>query len=185
MRKISFACTLLLAAAITFLAPQAHSQITNRAFDRQSSSLGFSLGFGRYDYFAGVRPLPTFIITYDHALNVPAGPGTISIGGAAGLRPASYRYGNGERDSWMDFMLGARGAYHVTFTSNTKWDVYGGAFLGFGVSTYNGRYSYDRDVYPVVGPFVGTSYRFGRSVGVYSELGYDISFFKIGLNVKF
>ncbi len=162
------------------------------AFEKGSKTLGLSLG-----YYGDVRSLPAFTVMYDQGIINNVGPGTIGIGGIVGAKFASYKYSSGGyKATWANYIVAARGTYHLTILKdkNNKFDPYAGVTVGLRFNNYEDSY-YDHfgyynpnsynSVYPVVGVFVGAKYNFSKNFGAFSELGYDISFFRIGINFNF
>ena len=166
------------------------------AFDEGDNSIGAFIGFGvDYDYFSNASRTPAIGVTFDHGLIPNVGPGTIGLGGVLAYKAAHYNYGsNGYKATWTDFIIGARGTYHLTILKdkNNKFDPYAGITVGLRISSYkntdydarNVRYS-SSSVNPIVGAFLGAKYNFAPSFGAFAELGYDISFLRMGVNFNF
>ena len=166
------------------------------AFVKGSKTLGFALGLGvDYGYYTGASSLPAFGIVYDQGIINNVGPGTIGVGGILAIKTAHYK-AYGYDDRWANYIIGVRGTYHLTLLKdkNNKFDPYAGVTLGVRVYHYredDNIYSYYPDhysggsAYPVVGAFVGAKYNFSKHFGAFTELGYDISFFRIGINANF
>ncbi len=167
------------------------------AFDKGSKTLGLSAGFGLgYGYYGKTVNLPAFVISYDHGIKGDVGPGTIGIGGIVGWKSSHYKYGNGDyRATWTSYIFAARATYHLTVLKdkNNKFDPYAGVTLGVRMYRYKDTY-YDRyggnpynygSMYGVYGAFIGAKYNFAEHFGAFAELGYDISFARLGLCVNF
>jgi len=115
------------------------------------------------------------------------GPGVVTLGGEASFSFFSHHYGNGWNESWINFIFGARAAYHY------GWDVegldtYGGIPLGIGFSAHildehPGSSGYT-PVFPYGGIFFGASYFFTKSLGVNGEVGYNSTYANIGVIYK-
>lgn len=115
------------------------------------------------------------------------GPGVITLGGEAAFSFYSHHYGDGWNESWINFIFGARGAYHY------GWDVegldtYGGIPLGIGFCAsswddHPGNSGYT-PVYPYAGIFFGASYFFTKSIGINGEVGYNATHANIGVVFK-
>ncbi len=115
------------------------------------------------------------------------GPGIITLGGEATFSFFSHHYGQDWNESWLNFIFGARGAWHY------GWDVegldtYGGIPLGIGFSAHiwddhpgNSGYT---PVYPYAGIFFGASYFFNNSFGINGEVGYNSTYANIGVVYK-
>jgi hypothetical protein len=188
-----FAALLFSSAALAQNAP---------AFDKGDNTIGISIGVGAsrhasvYGYgnkFSYVD-LPAFALTYDHGFFGDVGPGTIGIGGIVAYQ-YSYlsKYGNYDA-SWTNFIIGARGTYHLTILKdkNNHFDPYAGVLIGLRIHSYsNTQYDYYDDPYdtggvnPAGGVFVGAKYNFTKAFGAFAEVGYDISIIRIGLNFNF
>lgn len=188
---------LLLAATATDAGAQKKKSTGGKraAFEKGDNTIGIGLGFGvEYNYYGNVVSLPSFVATFDHGMIGNVGPGTIGIGGIVGLKMAHYDYNNGYKARWTNTIIGARGTYHLTILKekNNKFDPYAGVMVGFRILSYsdtyydytNNRYDASR-VYPATGLFVGAKYNFTPSFGAWSELGYDVAFFKLGVNFNF
>ena len=115
------------------------------------------------------------------------GPGVVTLGGEATFSFFTHRYGDGWHESWVNFIFGARGAYHY------GWDVegldtYGGIPLGIGFCIYNWDdhfdYSGSTPVYPYAGVFFGASYFFTKTFGINGEVGYNSTYANIGVIYK-
>ncbi len=167
------------------------------AFDKGSKTLGFSAGFGvAYGYYASTVNLPAFAVNYDQGIIANVGPGTIGIGGLVGYKSSHYKYPSTTyRANWTNIIIAARATYHLTLLKdkNNKFDPYGGVTAGVRINSYKDTYyntlpfnpnSYG-GVSPVMGVFVGAKYNFTPSFGAFGELGYDISFLRLGLCVNF
>jgi hypothetical protein len=115
------------------------------------------------------------------------GPGVLSLGGEVGFSFFSFHFGNGYHESWVNYMFGARGAYHYGWKV-PGLDTYGGLPLGIGFSAH----SYDNyvgyrgytTVFPYFGIFAGASYFFNDRIGLNGELGYNVTYANLGVIIK-
>ena len=115
------------------------------------------------------------------------GPGVITLGGEATFSFFSQHYGEGWHESWVNFIFGARAAFHY------GWDVegldtYAGIPLGMGFCAHGwdnhpGNYGYT-PVYPYAGIFFGATYFFTKSIGINGEVGYNSTFANVGVVFK-
>lgn len=168
-------------------------------FHKGTHTLGVGLGFGvDYDYYGDLTSPPSFVLMYDQGVKDHLGPGNLGIGGVVAVKSSVYKYANGGYKAiWRNYILGVRGTYHLTLLvdKNNKFDPYGGVLAGFRMTTYDDTYynanpgvldpyNYN-NVYPVVGAFLGAKYNFTKRFGAWAEVGYDISFFRMGLCVNF
>ncbi len=205
MKKITIKMVLLFCTVIASLQLTA-GPLKNKkdsgvkpAFDKGSKTLGIFMGIGRnydYSYYSDIDQIPAFGLIYDQGIVGNAGPGTVGIGGMLAYKGASYKYANGKyKATWSNYILAVRGTYHLTILKdkNNKFDPYAGVMFGLRINSYRDTYynnlgynpySYG-SVTPVSGFFVGAKYNFAKNIGAFTELGYDISFFRIGLNFNF
>ncbi len=185
---------LLLAAAGLMLALSANAQKktgARPAFDAGDNAIGIAAGFGpAHTYSLANSYSPAFIINYEHGIVPNLGPGTLAIGGELGWQTSRYNYDyGGYRARWTTFTFAVRGIYHLTILKdkNNKFDPYGGLAAGAYFVSYDndapGAEHYGSA--PFVAPFVGAKYNFTPNFGAWSELGWDIAAFKIGLNFNF
>lgn len=155
-----------------------------------TSVLGFGIGMAnRYYGFSGFSP--GVKVNYEAGL-WQAGPGVVTLGGTFGYTFQSYRnyiIGNGYNYSWHNFIVAARSAWHHNWGVD-KLDTYAGVSAGVRFNIYNddgdpiNNPNY-KTVYPHFGGFVGAAYYFKPALGVFAEVGYDINFVTIGLNLNF
>ncbi|MDR1557649.1 MAG: hypothetical protein LBS88_11585 [Tannerellaceae bacterium] len=89
--------------------------------------------------------------------------------------------------SYNHYVLGARGAFHYQFID--KLDTYGGLMLGYNIAT--ARWAGDGESIGAASGsafgyslFVGGRYFFKPKLGVYSEVGYGISYLSVGVTFK-
>ncbi len=161
------------------------------AFDAGDNAIGIALGFGpSHTYGLASNYSPAFIVNYEHGIVPNLGPGTLAIGGELGWQTSRYDYDyGGYRARWTTFTFAVRGIYHLTILKdkNNKFDPYGGLAAGAYIVSYDND-APGADTYPsapFVAPFVGTKYNFTRAFGAWSELGWDVAVFKLGLNFNF
>ena len=124
---------------------------------------------------------------------LPLGPGILGIGAFVGYQGAAYDLGGGDKWKYTDLMLTLRGAFHYPVLPN--FDAYGGLSLGLrhlGTSfsgpsgtSYNSIGSEASINEAALNLFVGGRYFFTPSIGAFAELGYDQTYLKAGLAVKF
>jgi hypothetical protein len=173
------------------------------AFDKGDNTIGISIGAGvNYAYYNNAVSYPAITLLYDHGTFGDVGPGTIGIGGIIGYKGEHYTYPDYYGDytaSWSHIVIAARGTYHLTILKdkNNKFDPYAGVVLGVRINSYSDTYDdyyyntyhsrlYNRNSADAVkGVFIGAKYNFASHVGVFAELGYDISIVRIGLNFNF
>lgn len=113
---------------------------------------------------------------------------------------SKWNYGNGwnsytynQTDNYRTITVGARGTYH--FFTKEKIDCYASVGLGYNINSYtqttdNPSGGYSRvgaaraSVYSAIN--VGIRYYFTKNIGVYSEVGWDMSVpIQAGVAIKF
>jgi len=162
------------------------------AFAKGDVAISIASGFGvTYDYYGTYVSLPALTIAADVGIINHAGPGNISVGGIVGFKKA-YNHDDTYDATWTNLIIAARGIYHLTIIDNDKFNPYAGVTTGIRINDYHDPYYNDthnpntyQNVYPVIGLFVGARYFFVPSFGGFVELGYDISFLRIGVSFKF
>ena len=158
-------------------------------FDVGTSVVNLGLGLGThytYGIGTGTSVSPAFSASFERGL-VAVGPGIVGVGLFAGYQSASYEY-LGYKDKFTDIIITARAAFHYPLLD--KLDTYGGAGLGLRRVGFSPGFSGPTTVDygstgMVLGLFVGGRYYFTDSIGAFAELGYDQTFLKVGLAVKF
>jgi hypothetical protein len=176
MKKvITFFCFGLMCMA----AQSAHAQAE---IDKGNVLLNAGFGFGYY--YAGGVP---FVASAEWALN-----DAISIGPYFAYTSYSYKWGysiySGRyRYTFVD--VGVRGSYHFNKhlnLSTDKLDLYGGANLGYRVSSFSGDGDFD-DPYPSTlagGIFGGARWYFSDRFAVNGELGFGLAPLYLGVTFK-
>lgn len=197
-----FRLVLATASLISIQALTSNVYAAEPAFDKGSSTIGLSAGFGvSYGYYGSYTSSPALALTFDHGFFPEVGPGTIGIGGILGYKSATYDWGyGGYKAKWTNVIVGVRGTYHLTILKdkNNKFDPYAGVTLGLRFNSYTDSYDewyyqqygihYKNDYSStslVSGVFVGAKYNFVPNFGAFAELGYDISFARIGIHFNF
>lgn len=174
-KSLKFLCVIALVFSATFASAQAR-------YDKGDVLLNAGIGLGYY--FAGGVPV---LLSAEFAVN-----DVISVGPYLGYTSYTYNWGfGGYRWRYTFLDLGVRGSYHFSELfeiRNEKVDVYGGAFLGFVVSSYSGdEFSGYNDPYSGglrLGIHAGARYFFSEKVAGYAELGYGIAPLSLGLTFK-
>jgi len=172
MKKlVKFLCVAVLVFSASFASGQAR-------YDKGDFLLNAGIGLGYY-YASGV-PL---LVSGEWAVN-----DVITVGPYLGY--TSYRYSFYDwKYTFLD--IGVRGSYHFSELfeiRNEKVDVYGGAFLGFLVSSFSGdSFGSRNDPYSGgvrLGIHAGARYFFSEKVAGYGELGYGIAPLSLGVTFK-
>jgi len=185
MKKIFIALLLMLALGAT-----SFSQV----FEKGSQAINLGLGLGNTfpdNSFYGFRP--SLSASYEYGIvEVPMGStltGVVSVGGYLGWAGGTHKYSDDVKYHVTNFYMAARGNYHFIF--HDKLDTYAGIWLGGRISsdswTGDGEYYDDLDDVSsgfAGGFYVGARWYFNDNWAAYSELGYLISFFNIGVTYK-
>jgi|RhiMetdeSRZDD1v2_1073273.scaffolds.fasta_scaffold01293_33 hypothetical protein len=180
MKKISIACSLLL--ALIMAQPGAKAQ-TQSVKGVNYAAAGIGIGtFG----FNGTGGLPV-TLSFDHGFTDKI-TGGLYVGMVRTKYLANYKY--------RYTIAGVRASYHFNEElkiSNPKIDVYGGATLYYRGYTLKYKYTGDGIEYSEkltggsvgVGIHVGGHYFFTDQIGAYADLGYGISPLQLGLVLRF
>jgi len=171
---------LLCVIALVFSASLASGQAR---YDKGDFLLNGGIGLGYY--YAGGVPL---LLSGEWAVT-----DVITVGPYLGYTSYNYNWGSGYRWRYTFLDIGVRGSYHFSELfeiRNEQVDVYGGAFLGFLVSSYSGDSFFGSDNDPYAGGLrlgihAGVRYFFSEKVAGYAELGYGIAPLSLGLTFKF
>lgn len=198
MKKVLF--SLLLVAGAAFGGPTA---AVAQSYGIGTNAVNLGVGFGySIRYYSGVygnsSATPVLSASFEHGMST-LGPGTLGVGAVLSYQGAKWDYTDGYGDqyheTWKTLFFGVRGTWHPDFLVTDKYDIYGGVQLGYYhygysytatgpyVSGYN--YSNPRNSTVGFGAFVGGRYYFTDNIGAFGEIGYDISYLKIGLSLKF
>src|SRR6185436_15650013 len=116
--------------------------------------------------------------------------GTIGLGGIVGYQGASEKWSNSSgyyKYHWNNLILAPRVTYHTSLINTDKYDLYGGIMLGVRIESVDYTTNYGAPdlgnyggAYLTAGVFVGGVWYFADNVGAFTELGYDITFLKVG-----
>jgi hypothetical protein len=219
MKKVVlFVLALILLSAITnagepeniFLKKQKQGGENGTCFDEGTKLINLGVGFfggsyysrrlgGGYDYVSS----PAINISYEQAYPKKLGPGYLGVGAYLGFKTARSRYNNyyygGNQyyyeHRWNYFMIAARAVYHWDVLNSKNAELYGGAVVGFRITTYNySTNSTDPNkdaqklnnsaVWPVGSVFAGARWYFAQNFALYGEVGYGVSILSGGITFK-
>ncbi len=191
---------LLSALCICFLAAQLASA---QPFDLPAYNKGelvLSAGIGLLPTVGSniQSTLPPLSMNIDYRIAKRASIGAFAAYGESSFRSDLPEHKVIPRSSdTKQYMFGVRGAAHYDFN---RTDFYGGLLLGYSreetvtnISTNNGPEDEipQGDSNPVLTSgkviytaFIGLNQRLTNNIGIFGELGYGISIFKFGVNVK-
>ncbi|WP_022821985.1 hypothetical protein [Hymenobacter norwichensis] len=155
---------------------------------------GYGYGYGYSGFGGSTQSSPAISLSVEKGLVEGVGPGVISVGGLLGYKSDSYKWdilGDDYKSTWSNIYIAARGAYHYNFTDNPKIDTYAGLSLAARITRFSTNYSdtytesYGNGTSLDAGVFLGGRYLFTDKIGAFAELGYDMSYLKLGLTTKF
>ncbi|QJX46272.1 hypothetical protein HMJ29_04670 [Hymenobacter taeanensis] len=169
---------------------------TGALFEKGTTIINAGLGLGTgYSFGSGLESTPAVSVSAERGLVEGLGPGTIGVGGMIGYKGYSYQYPNTDRKSrWNTLMLLARGTYHYDLFHHPAVDTYLGVSVGMRIEMHNEKYDgvqlHDPDnpyggVHLETGVFAGARYFLTKNIGAFGELGYDMTYLKLGLTGRF
>jgi hypothetical protein len=169
---------LVLAAVATLGFAQADAQVYQKGAALLNVGVGLGAGYG------GGLPIG---VALDYGVTK-----NISLG--AQVDYLSWTYGGYGGDYKYRFIpVGIRGAYHFDGVGDpNKIDLYLGLVLGYWVSSFTAPNGVNTSLYSdaykgklLVGGIAGGRYMFTPKVGAFAELGYSVSYGKVGVTFKF
>ncbi|MDP4207733.1 MAG: hypothetical protein Q8928_02855 [Bacteroidota bacterium] len=165
------------------------SPVKAQAFNNGDLVLNAGLGLG-YAWSNGSSGSPALSVSLEKGIQNIDNLGILSIGGIAAYKSNSVS-GFGYNYSWSDFYLGARAALHFRIVEVDKLDTYAGISLGlrfYSTPVWNiNNTQWDKGTGTSVfaGIYGGARYYFSNNWAAFSEIGYDISWLKLGVSYKF
>ena len=167
-----------------------------------SYNSGNALVYGGYGVVGHAAFTPAFTASYEYGI-IHVGIGIIGAGLQFGFQGTHNTYNDGyyytEKEKWTTLSFSPRATYHFDFLNKKKFDIY--PIIQININSYGYSDTYTATgapgytYYPAnsssnsigVRPsiLVAARYFFTPNIGVYSELGYDISIIKAGLSIKF
>jgi len=163
------------------------------AFAVGTNVLNVGIGLGnRYAFGtgAGSSVSPALSASFERGI-LELGPGVLGVGAFVGYQGASFDIGSGfGKYKYTDIIVTLRGAFH--YPVSEQFDAYGGLGLGIrraGVSYEGTNAAFGATAVGATsaasGLFVGGRYFFSSAIGAFAELGYDQTYLKAGLSLKF
>jgi hypothetical protein len=185
---------LLLMGALLTTSVVTNAQSYKTGINVINAGVGFGYSIG---YVGGASTTPVLHASFEHGLR-EVGPGTLGIGGVISYQGASFNETNSlgtYKQTWSATYLGVRGTWHPDILVTGEYDVYGALQLGYVAYSYNfsGTGIYKDDAFQVknslnsglgLGLIVGGRYYFTPKLAGFAELGYDLSYLKIGASFQ-
>ena len=166
-----------LLAAVAFMASVGAAQAQD-LFSKGESALNIGIGIGHSYGGYGVS-IPPLSVAYDYSLVsnlINGNNGAITLGAYGAYTSAS---------SASHTVLGVRGMFHYQFAP--KLDTYAGLMLGYHIASYSSNIN----GYPGIsgsgidlGVLLGARYFFTDHVGMFTELGYSLPYWNLGVTFK-
>jgi hypothetical protein len=157
-----------------------------QSFKKGDNVINVGIGLGHtYGTYGGISPSIT--VTGERGFWEIGDFGVISIGALLGYQHSGYHY-YGTDYNWNEFYFGARGLFHFTVIPVEKLDVYAGIATGLRIDSepdWGTDYSPSASFGIYGGVFGGARYYFTDNFAAFAELGYEISYMKIGVAFKF
>ena len=153
-------------------------------FHKGTTAINAGIGLG--SYYSGIT-IPPLSVSLDYGVAdnlINGNNGSISVGGFAGYTASSHTYG-AYKSTFSYIALGGRGAFHYQFAP--KLDTYAGLMLGYHIASYSSNIN----GYPGIsgsgidlGVLLGARYFFTDHVGMFTELGYSVPYWNLGVTFK-
>ena len=153
-------------------------------FHKGTTAINAGIGLG--SYYSGIT-IPPLSVSLDYGVAdnlINGNNGSISVGGFAGYTASSHTYG-AYKSTFSYIALGGRGAFHYQFAP--KLDTYAGLMLGYHIASYSSNIN----GYPGIsgsgidlGVLLGARYFFTDRVGMFTELGYSVPYWNLGVTFK-
>ena len=176
-----------------------------QVFSKNNFIVNAGIGFGWYTYDYGLTTLPSQsslpVITIGVEKGVYEIPkiGIISAGGIFGWKHSSYSESSYDffgvlysyKGTINDIVIAPRAAFHQTMLKIDKLDLYAGLALGLRFETAKVTDSQLLTTNSatttsfLASEYVGARYYLTKNFAAYSELGYGLGYFTMGLSYKF
>lgn len=182
MKKQLLLATVFMLSAITGMA-QSKSSSFNKGDNLLNIGVGIGSPFFGSGYSSSLPVNPT--ISYERGVS-----NAISVGGQLSYASSKYEgFNNSYSFKESAIYIGARGSYHFNelLQLNPKFDLYGGASLGYvTVSISDNQSTYEGAASSLgFGLFAGGKYYLKSSTALYAELGYQsLSLLNVGIAFK-
>ncbi|WDF54930.1 outer membrane beta-barrel protein [Mucilaginibacter sp. KACC 22063] len=176
--------------ATTYSKPASTERSTSvRAFSKGDNLLNIGIGIGSPFFGSGYSSsLPVNpSVSYEKGIT-----NEISVGGQVAFASSKYKVNfPGGNYSFKEnaIYIGARGSYHFNelLELDPKFDIYGGASLGYVIVNVKDNQGYSGSTGSGVGfgLFAGGKYYFANNTAVFAELGYQsLAVLNVGIAFK-
>lgn len=185
VKRIALAAAFIVGLSI----PKAEAQLKGG-----DNLVNVGIGFGSaYAYGSGFKGFPAVSVAFERVIPKELGPGLLAVGGIISYRNITHKYNDYEGDSfktkYANTVIGIRGTYHWEQLNTEKYDVYGGVQTGLRFENYRSKWI-EEDVKERYTHFygsviVGGRYYFASNISAFAEVGYDVTWTKLGISFKF
>ena len=172
-------------AAVAFIASLGAAQ-AQTLFSKGESALNIGIGIGHSYGGYGVT-IPPLSVAYDYSVVsnlINGNNGAITLGAYGAYTSTSIRYDGLGSHSASHTVIGARGMFHYQFAP--KLDTYAGLMLGYHIASYSSNvnsYGLSASGFDL-GVILGARYFFTDRVGMFTELGYSIPYWNLGVTFR-
>ncbi len=202
MKKTIAILTTIVSLVVMTNSSTLHAQVFKKGTGALNAGVGL-LGYTPY-WGVGYSASPYLNVAFDYGVyDFPENNKlSIGIGGYIGYKSISYswtgswedkyerwHYNEPVKETWSYTAFGIRPTVHYSLLDNAE--IYGGLSLGYVVLGYRTN-NPDYDIsyrsygsYVGFGTYAGFRYYFGKSFGLYTELGYGLAYLNIGVSFKF
>ena len=163
------------------------------SFVKGDNVVGLGIGFGGNLYTGSgyKNKMPAISVYYENCIkdNLWDDKSSIGVGGMLGYTSAKWEYMN-YGWKYTNFIIGARGTLHYEFVD--KLDTYTGMMMGYNIVSskkigdhpagWGGNENASAMTWSW---FLGARYYFTNNIAVFSELGYGVAVFNVGVSIKF
>ena len=161
-----------------------------------TSMVNLGIGLGHHFGSDGMS-IPPLSVAYDYSIVsglIDRNNGAITLGGYGGFTSGSMTYrvpGYSSSASYTHILLGFRGMFHYPFAP--KLDTYAGLMLGYHIASTSYSNSGPMGSYSNsgltgsgfdIGVILGARYFFTPRIGAFTELGYSLPYWNLGVTFK-
>ena len=153
-------------------------------FHKGTTAINAGVGLG--SYYSGIT-IPPLSVSLDYGVAdnlINGNNGSISVGGFVGYAASSFSGWTADKVTVSYAALGGRGAFHYQFAP--KLDTYAGLMVSYDIvsSSYDAFSNYIKSSHIDWSLFLGARYFFTDHVGMFTELGYSVPYWNLGVTFK-